>query len=200
MEPRLGQDHRAALPPELLSAQVEHDVRPYCPRFAELSQADRRAFWAYFFQALAGAEAGLKPTSRARHEQAPMQVRDSVTGAQVRTEGLLQLAYEDEKRYGCNFDYDADRRLPANSQQRTILQPKNNLECGIKILDQELIDQHKPLLSRSQYWSTLQPGTVSYRVFAKQMANVPPYCSQRAAEHAAVHPVPSQQQLISASR
>ena len=46
----------------------------------------------------------------------------------------------------------------------------------MKILEDELIVQHKPLLSRTEYWSTLQPGTLSYRVFAKQMANVPAAC------------------------
>jgi hypothetical protein len=59
---------------------------------------------------------------------------------------------------------------------RTILQPKNNLECGVKILDHQLIEKHKPLLSASGYWSTLRPGTMSYRVFAKQMTNVPAAC------------------------
>jgi hypothetical protein len=168
-----------ALPPELLSAQVARDVRPFCPRFNAIGEADKRAFWAYFFQALAGAEAGLKPTSHVHHSQPEMAVKDAVTGAQGRTEGLLQLAYEDQKRYNCDFDWEADRKLKAGDPARTILQPKNNLECGIKILDQELIQQHKPLLSRSEYWSTLRPGTMSYRVFAKQMANVPVACGVR---------------------
>ena len=168
-----------ALPPEMLSARAARDVRPFCPRFGEISEADKRAFWAYFFQALAGAEGGLKPTARVRHSQPVMEVKDPVTGLQVRTEGLLQLAYEDEKRYGCNFDYAADRKLPAGDPNRTILRPKNNLECGITILDHELFTEHKPLLSRTEYWSTLQPGTFSYRVFAKQMTNVPAACRRR---------------------
>ncbi len=165
-----------ALPPEMLSSQVPRDVRRFCPRFYEMSEADKRAFWAYFFQALAGAEAGLKPTSLVRHAQPAMEVKDEVTGVQGRTEGLLQLAYADEKRYGCDFDYEADRRLKANDPARTILQPKANLECGVKILDKQMFDEHKPLLSRTGYWSTLRPGTESYRVFAKQMTNVPAAC------------------------
>src|SRR5436309_819306 len=43
-----------AIPPELLSAQIGRDVRHFCPHFAAMSEADKRAFWAYFFQALAG--------------------------------------------------------------------------------------------------------------------------------------------------
>ena len=40
-------------------------------------------------------------------------------------------------------------------------------------MENQIIKQHKPLVVRSSYWSTLHPGTASYRVFLKQMANVP---------------------------
>jgi hypothetical protein len=93
----------------------------------------------------------------------------------------LQLTYEDAQRYGCDFDWERDRRLPAKDPSRTILQPANNLGCGLKIMENQIITQGKPLVSRSSYWSTLQPGTVSYRVFAKQMANVPEACGRRVA-------------------
>jgi hypothetical protein len=165
-----------ALTPEMLSSQVPRDVRRFCPRFYGMSEVDKRAFWAYFFQALAGAEGGLKPTSLVRHTQPVMDVKDAVTGAKGRTEGLLQLAYEDQKRYGCDFDWETDRRLKANDPARTILQPKNNLECGVTILNKQIIEAHKPLLSHSGYWSTLRPGGESYRVFVKQMTNVPAAC------------------------
>jgi len=69
-----------------------------------------------------------------------------------------------------------DRTLKANDPAKTILQPKNNLECGVKILANQIIVEHKPLLSKSGYWSTLQPGRRSYRVFAKQMTNPPAAC------------------------
>lgn len=191
-----------ALPPEMLSAQVSRAVRPLCPRFNAMGEADKRAFWAYFFQALAGAEGGLKPTAHVRHSQPAMEVKDQVTGVQGRTDGLLQLAYEDEKRYACDFDWESDRRLKAGDPARTILQPKNNLECGVKILDQQLIAQHKPLLSRSGYWSTLRPGTAGYRVFAKQMANVPAVCGMRAgpAARRPARRTPVRQEVASASR
>jgi hypothetical protein len=166
-----------ALPDDLLeSTRVARDVRPYCPRFGVLAEADKRAFWAYFFQALAGAEAGLKPTANIRHTEPEVAVKDSVTKRMVRSEGLLQLTYEDSDRYGCDFDWNADRKLPEHDPAKTILQPKNNLTCGIRILDNQLIAQRKSLLSRTSYWATLQPGTMSHRVFAKQMANVPKVC------------------------
>jgi hypothetical protein len=165
-----------ALPPEMLSEQVPHDVKRFCPRFYGMPEEDKRAFWAYFFQALAGAEAGLKPTVQVKHSQPEMMVKDGVSGREGRTSGLLQLTYEDQKRYGCDFDWERDKTLKANDPERTILQPKNNLECGVKILEKQIIEKHKALLSGSGYWSTLRPGTVSYRVFAKQMTNVPAAC------------------------
>jgi hypothetical protein len=164
------------LPAELLSSQVDRAVHPFCPRFPHLTNTDKRAYWAYFFQALAGAEAGLRPTADVRHRDPTVAVRDSVSHRIVRQEGLLQLTYMDANRYGCSFDWEADRSLPEHDPKRTILQPKNNLLCGIKILSNQLLDKHLPLVTRKSYWGTLHPGTLSYRVFAKQMANVPVAC------------------------
>jgi hypothetical protein len=164
------------LPPELLSQRVARAVRPFCPRFKKMAEVDRRAFWAYFFQALAGAEAGLVPTTDVRHTEPEVAVKDTVTKRMVRSEGLLQLTYMDAARYGCDFDWEKDKELPEKDPQRTILQPENNLTCGISILRNQLIDKHEPLATHASYWSTLRPGTVSYKVFVKQMANVPSAC------------------------
>jgi hypothetical protein len=158
-----------ALPPEMLSSRVPSGVRRFCPRFYEMAETDKRAFWAYFFQALAGAEVGLNPNTSVRHAKP-----EGATA--MRSEGLLQLTYEDQKRYGCDFNWQADRTLKANDPAKTILQPKNNLECGVKILVNQIIVQHKPLLTRSGYWSTLHPNGPSFRVFAKQMTNPPVAC------------------------
>jgi hypothetical protein len=165
-----------ALPAELLSSRVAKDVKIFCPQFNSLSIADKRAFWAYFFQALAGAEAGLRSTADVRHTEPEVAVVDAVSHRMVRSEGLLQLTYEDADRYGCDFDWDGDRQLPEHDPDKTILQPKNNLQCGVKILTNQLIDKHKPLLTRASYWSTLRPGWPGYGTFLKQMANTPEAC------------------------
>jgi hypothetical protein len=162
--PQWDQIIEQALPPEMLSSQVPQDVRRFCPRFYEMGTTDKRTFWAYFFQALAGAEAGLNPNTSVRHSEPGGAIA-------MRSEGLLQLAYADHKRYGCDFNWQVDHVLKANDPAKTILQPKNNLECGVKILVKQTLVQHKPLLTRSGYWSTLQPDGPSYRVFAKQMTN-----------------------------
>lgn len=165
-----------ALSPEMLSPRVARGVRSYCPRFASMSNADKRAFWAYTFQAIAAAEAGLKPTTDVRHTEPEVAVEDTVTKRVVRQEGLLQLTYMDAKRYGCDFDWQKDKRLAEKDPARTILTPRNNLLCGVKILENQMLTQRKPLLSASSYWVTLRPAQPSYQVFAKQMKNVPASC------------------------
>jgi hypothetical protein len=165
-----------ALAPEMLSPRAARGVRMFCPRFASMGEADKRAFWAYTFQALAGAEAGLKPTTNVRHTEPEVAVQDGVTKRIVRQEGLLQLTYMDAKRYGCDFNWEQDKGLAEKSPAKTILTPKNNLLCGVKILENQMLTQRKPLLSPSSYWVTLRPGRPSYLMFAKQMKNVPAVC------------------------
>ncbi len=183
------------LPPDLLSNQVARDVHPFCPNFNAMADVDKKAFWAYFFQALAGAEAGLKPTADVRHTEPEVAVVDGVSHRMVRSEGLLQLTYEDADRYGCAFDWDNDKTLPEHDPSKTILQPKNNLTCGITILTNQLIVQKRPLVTKSSYWATLRPGGYSYPVFVKQMANVPDVCRRPAAHE----PVKSQNTHIAAA-
>jgi hypothetical protein len=174
--PQWDQIIEKALSPGMLSSQVPRGVRRFCPRFYEMAETDRRTFWAYFFQALAGAEAGLDPNTSVRHSNPEGANRDEVSGRAMRSEGLLQLAYADQKRYGCDFNWQMDRALKANDPAKTILQPKNNLECGVKILANQILVQHKPLLTPSGYWSTLRPDGPSYRLFAEQMTNPPAAC------------------------
>jgi len=167
-----------ALSPQMLSPATARSVKSYCPRFGVISDADKRAFWAYTFQALASAEAGLKPTSDVRHTEPEVAVKDSVSKRTVHQEGLLQLTYMDADRYGCDFDWNRDKALPEKDPSRTILTPRNNLLCGVKIMENQVLTQRKPLLSASSYWVTLRPGRPSYLMFAKQMKNVPAVCRQ----------------------
>src|SRR5450631_4103447 len=67
--PQWDQIIENALPPEMLSSQVPRGVRRFCPRFYEMGETDKRIFWAYFFQALAAAEAGLNPNTSVRHTE-----------------------------------------------------------------------------------------------------------------------------------
>jgi hypothetical protein len=166
-----------ALPRELISKDLAGAVRDLCPRFGTMTLANRRAFWAYLFQALAAAEAGLKTTADVQHNDPEVAVVDTVSHQMVRQQGLLQLTYMDSERYHCDFNWNRDKELKDGDPAKTILQPGNNLMCGIRILDNQLIAQHKPLLSESSYWVTLRPEHPSFLVFLKQMKNVPAACN-----------------------
>lgn len=170
----------------MLTNRVPRDVRRYCPAFYQMSDADKRAWWAYFFQAVAAAEAGLNATTNVRHTEPEVAVPDHVTGRIVHQQGLLQLTYEDSRRYGCDFDWNADKDLAPHDPSRTILNPERNLACGIHILAHQILDQHKPIFSPTSYWATLQPGTVSFQVFKKQMTNPPAACELHAHRSTAV--------------
>ena len=168
-----------AIPDGLLSSRVPRDVKMFCPRFDSMRDVDKRVYWAYFFQALSGAEAGLDPTSNVQHTEPEVTVKDRVSQRMVRSEGLLQLTYEDADRYGCEFDWERDKRLGEHDPAKTILQPANNLLCGVKILKFQLVNQKKPLLSKTSYWSPLRPGWPGFRIFLKQMSNVPEACGRK---------------------
>jgi len=167
-----------AIPDGLLSSNIARDVRLFCPRFDSMKEVDKRVYWAYFFQALAGAEAGLDPTSNVQHTEPEVAVEDGVSHRMVRSQGLLQLTYQDAERYGCEFDWEKDKHLDEHDPAKTILQPANNLRCGIRILEFQLLHQRKPLLSKTSYWSPLRPGWPGFRVFVKQMSNVPNACGR----------------------
>ena len=190
-----------ALPAGLLVPKVASDVRQFCPRFGTMKDVDRRQFWAYFFQALSGAEAGLKATSNVQHTEPQVAVVDGVSHRMVRSEGLLQLTYEDAKRYGCDFDWNSDKRLREHDPDKTILQPENNLLCGVNILENQLVIQHRPLITKSSYWSTLRPDWPGYRVFIQQMANAPAACGRRSVPNSAAKSAsPRPATILTASR
>jgi hypothetical protein len=171
------------LPPAMLSSAVPRDVRRFCPRFDSMSRPDRRAFWAYFFEALASAEAGLNPKANVRHLEPEVDVIDPQTHLPTHQAGLLQLKYQDAARYNCNFDWTRDRHLPLHDPNRTILRPENNLQCGVNILYHQLFEQQKPLITPTAYWATLHPGNPGYRNFLKQMTNPPSACGLRSRWH-----------------
>src|SRR5438309_1102916 len=68
-----------SLPADLLEPKLASSVREFCPHFSTIKEVDRRQFWAYFFQALSGAEAGLKATSNVQHTDPQVAVVDGVS-------------------------------------------------------------------------------------------------------------------------
>ncbi len=123
-----------------------------------MSDPDKRAFWAYTFQALAGAEAGFKPTTDVRHTEPEVAKVDTLT----KTDGPpARVAATDV--HGCGtlrmrFQLAARSEVNGKDPARTILQPENNLLCGVTIMENQMLTQRKPLLSSTSYWVTLRPA------------------------------------------
>lgn len=50
-DPAWDQIVEKAIPAEMLSSQVPHGVRRFCPNFYHMNDTDKRVFWAYFNRA-----------------------------------------------------------------------------------------------------------------------------------------------------
>lgn len=88
--------------------------------------------------------------------------KDPVTGRTVRSEGLLQLSYQDKQNYPklpCRFDWEADKILNDKDLNKTIFKYDINLEFGINVLAQQIRNRKKIVLPKDNaYWSILIEG------------------------------------------
>jgi len=165
----------------MLSDEAPVDVKNVCPRFFQLETSEKRLFWAYFLQAVAVPESGLQRSNRFRERGIPG--IDSVTGLPIWSEGLLQLSYQDTRNHGCGFDWQRDRNLDRDDPDKSIFDPKLNLECGVKILEHQLFGRNpRPLFpSRHYYWSTLTrttPPRGAYAQVLRELRSAPGFCTR----------------------
>lgn len=102
--------------------------------------------------------------------------KDSVTGEQNTSEGLLQVSYQDANIYACEFDWSYDRDLARTSKDKTIFNPLKNIDCGMKILTTLL--KNRPWESFQQagarYWSVLRPERPRHQDFLKELRRIAP--------------------------
>lgn len=142
----------------LLGQNVADDIEIFCPAYRKLNEDSRLNFWGQFFAALAYHESGWSPVSRMVERN--FTSKDSVTKMPVVSEGLLQLSYQDEKSYNldCGFDWNKDKELAVKDPKKTILDPYNNLRCGIKIMATQLKKFRSITLLRNVYWAPLKIG------------------------------------------
>lgn len=137
---------------KLKKLDLAEDAELFCPNYVALSQETKIHFWAEFVSAMAFFESGWNKYSQLTEISLGI---DSVTGKTVVSEGLLQLSYGDTKwAKWCNFNWEEDSKN--NPTETTILNPKNNLECGIGILANQISKHHKIVLEKRAYWSILK--------------------------------------------
>jgi hypothetical protein len=140
----------------LLGQNVADDVELFCPNYRKLNEEHRMNFWGQLFASLAFHESSWNPVSRMVEKN--FIYNDSVTKMPVVSEGLLQLSYQDEESYrlDCGFDWSKDKHLSAKDPKKTILDPYNNLRCGIKIMSAQLKKHRSITLSSNVYWAVLK--------------------------------------------
>ena len=142
----------------LLNDGVAEDILTFCPRYATLKPAQRLNFWGQFFVALAEPESGWDSAQSTLETKKSFAAVDSVTLKPVRSEGLLQLSYQDEKnlRLNCGFNWNRDQNLDPDDSRKTIFHPYLNLRCGIKIMSRQLKNRKSITLNNNVYWSVLR--------------------------------------------
>ncbi len=100
---------------------VPADRSLFCPKYAKLSYAQRKQYWAFMLSSMVKFESKFNTNSAYREG-----FRDSKGNAVV-SRGLLQLSIESGNAYGCAFKTTKD-----------LHDPFQNLSCGIRILDRWL--------------------------------------------------------------
>lgn len=173
-----------ALAPERLSG--------FCPGFAAID--DKAQFYADLLWAVAGPESDWQRTDVTLETELDGVVNpiDPITGQQVRSEGLLQLSYQDIDSYDaagvCRFDWAADkakataeyaRGAAYGDGTRTIHDAYRNLECGLFIVNAHLLQLYPTAKFEDalrRYWIVMDPDQPGYAEVRRNLAKRQPAC------------------------
>lgn len=132
------------------------DITNLRPDFDSLTVKQQQSIWAELVCAICLHESGWKATSWM--VETTMNI-DLVTGKQVKSEGLMQLSYQDKSSYSkllCGFDWNLDKDLDQNDPNKTIFNPQFNLEFGIEILANQIVNYKTiALTNKGLYWAVL---------------------------------------------
>lgn len=131
------------------------DITRIRPDYQSLSRIQKINVWGELISAMAKYESAWNPTSWMFENQGI----DVVTKQQVRSEGLLQLSYQDKINYKnlpCRFDWNADKDFPVKDIRKTIMNPQINLEFGINVLANQINKKDNVILKDGVYWAVLK--------------------------------------------
>ena len=146
------------------------DATKFCPKYKSLNRQQKVQMWTTVNTAIIQYESGWRPTDRMK--EVGFGHPDPITGKQVVSEGLYALSYQDMQSYPfCKFNWEKDRPLynkNAKDPRISILDPKTNIDCGLRILAQKIQKDGAAIVKACRkgdskpcaYWSTLAtPGT-----------------------------------------
>lgn len=137
---------------------VPADRSLFCPKYANLSYAQRKQYWAFILSAMVRFESNFKT------ETSYTEGFDDSNGNAVVSRGLLQISIESGNAYGCGFKTTKD-----------LHDPYQNLSCGIRILDR-WVGRDGRIAGKvdsqwrggARYWSVLRAGDkTSYQSILK---------------------------------
>jgi hypothetical protein len=147
-----------------------------CPNYWSLTKEKRQWAATELISSIAYYESGWDPTNWMKEA---FNDPDPITKRQVRSEGLLQLSYQDKLTYPglCDgFNWLSDKGLPDKDPDKTIMDPFLNLDCGIKILNRQ-VAKHGTIFYDQSYWSTLRPsGKYGKTVQIAALVRKLPFC------------------------
>lgn len=172
--------------PSLLTLSPDRMTR-MCPRWSQLNTATRKEFWSALLWSIAGPESSRNRT--VVFIESSMS-KDPVTGYQVRSEGLLQLSYQDVKNYKYNGDisWEKDREMAIDdyeklriygNPERTILNAYSNLSLGLFIMNRLLLvtaPKAKFEDALGKYWSSMRTTNLSFAEVMMHMTGRIPTC------------------------
>lgn len=149
---------------DMLSAKPK-DEDKWCPGFSKFSQTQKKQFYVMLISEMARYESSFKPASTYKEN-----FKNS-KGEYVLSTGMLQISLESGKSYDCPI-----------KKQSDLTSSKNNLTCGVMILNRWIgRDQHFGLyksspitkLGGARYWSVLRDSSKSQ---PKIKASLISYC------------------------
>lgn len=136
------------------------DIVRFCPNYDSVDRDHKIYAWIELFSQVSYYESAWDQTSRMRETTMGT---DPITKKPVYSEGLLQLSYQDVANYKrilaypkCKINWEKDKNRNPKSIYKTILDANINLECGSRILADQVRRTGSIVLSRNVYWSTLK--------------------------------------------
>lgn len=153
------------LGPDLLSANPV-DAKIFCPNYKNLSESERKQFWAFFISSMVKFESDFDP-----NEAYVEGFRDS-KNRRVVSRGLLQISIESSHGYRCGFTNEKELHVATK-----------NLSCGIKILN-HWMKRDQRIASRAglswkggaRYWSVLRQARKTSYMSIVKWSNDLPFC------------------------
>jgi hypothetical protein len=132
------------------------DAEVFCPKYKSLSKEQKVFMWTELISAISYYESAWNPVSRMTETTMG---EDCVTNRQVVSEGLMQMSYCDTTWAPfCKFDWNLDKQLSAKDPKKTILDPLVNLNCGVRVLANQVKKRGFIILSNNVYWAVIKRG------------------------------------------